>query len=229
LRVSAPLVGLIFDVDGVIADTESVNAEASITMLRDCFGIQGVTREDFEEGIGRGAEAYVQAAARRHGRVLSADELKTATRVRQENFLSILRERPLPPFPGVLDLIHAALEQPGRFCAAIATSSTREKSMAVLRAAGVPVERLAYVCGDDVEKKKPAPSLFLEAARRMSVPPERCVVFEDAPDGIQAAKAAGAKCIAVTNSFPRERLAAADLVVNSLADVSVETLEHWFP
>ena len=219
------LLGIIFDVDGVIADTEAVNAEASIRMFSDCFGINGVTREDFDEGIGRGAAAYVQAAARRHGRELTEAEIQTATRVRQDYFLAILRDRPLPPFPGVRELVDSALARPDRFRLAIATSGARVKSMAVLRATRVPVERMAYVCGEDVTQRKPHPELFLIAARRLSLPPRSCVVIEDAENGIEAARAAEAKCIAVTHSFPAERLSGADLVVDSLEEVSLETIE----
>ena len=228
----ARMCGIIFDVDGVIADTEAVNAEASIKMFRELFNLPNVRRGDFAEGVGRGAEAYVQAAARRHGRELTPEEINEATRIRQENFLAILRERPLPPFPGVMDLIAGALEASRdgsshrAFRLAIATSSTREKSMAVLKAAGIPVDRMAYVCGDDVTRKKPDPELFVTAAERLGLPPEACVVVEDAPDGVEAARAAGMKCIAVTNSFAREMLSRADLVVASLTEVSLERIER---
>jgi len=216
--------GIIFDVDGVIADTEAVNAEASIAMFAERFGIVGVRREDFEAGIGRGAAAYVQAAARRHGRELTAAEIEDATRIRQEKFIAILRAQPLPPFPGVMKLIEAALAQPDRFALAIATSGTREKSLAVLAAVGIPLERMAYVNGDDVARKKPDPQVFQLAIKKLGLPPDLCVVIEDATNGIEAARAAGARCIAVTNSFPRARLSGADLVVDSLEEVTLETV-----
>jgi len=216
--------GIIFDVDGVIADTEAVNAEASIAMFAQRFGIVGVRCEDFEAGIGRGAAAYVQAAARRHGRELTAAEIEDATRIRQEKFIAILRAQPLPPFPGVMKLIEAALAQPDRFALAIATSGTREKSLAVLAAVGIPLERMAYVNGDDVARKKPDPQVFQLAIKKLGLPPDLCVVIEDATNGIEAARAAGARCIAVTNSFPRARLSGADLVVDSLEEVTLETV-----
>ena len=220
--------GIIFDVDGVIADTEGVNAEASIKMFRGHFGLHNVQRSDFDEGIGKGAAAYVLAAARRHNRELTPQEVETATRIRQENILEILRRRPLPPLPGVTELMGAALACPDRFSVAIATSSAREISTAVLMAAGVPISRLVYVNGDEVTHKKPDPQLFLLAAKRMGLPEEVCVVVEDAPNGLQAARAAGMRCIAVTNSFPREKLLDADLVVGSLADVSLKTVLRLF-
>jgi len=95
--------GLIFDVDGVIADTEAVNAAASIRMFADLFGLQDVKRADFEKGLGRGAEAYVRAAAEEHGFAMTAEQVAQATKVRQEYFLKVLKNNPLPAFPGVLE------------------------------------------------------------------------------------------------------------------------------
>lgn len=215
--------GLIFDVDGVIADTEAVNAEASIQVFRDLFGVSGVARRDFEAGLGRGAEEYVRAAARVHGLELSPDQVARATRARQDNFLALLKARPVPPFPGVLELMDAALAR-SDFRVAIATSSTREKSEAVLRSARVPFDRMAYVTGNDVTHKKPHPELFLAAASRIGVAPSSCVVVEDAPNGVESAHSAGARCIAVTNTVPSGKLKAADVVVKSLEEVSVDTI-----
>ncbi|WP_372806336.1 HAD family hydrolase [Pontiella sp.] len=217
--------GLIFDVDGVIADTERVNAEASIQVFADLFGADGVVRADFAAGLGRGAAEYVRAAARVHGIELSDEQVEAATAARQEYFLSMLAAEPLPAFPGVLALMEAA-----RACAAfrvgIATSSTREKSEAVLKSACVPYDQMVYVTGSDVKNKKPDPELFLTAAARLGLDPARCVVIEDAPDGVAAAKAAGCRCVAVTNSTTEENLAAADSVVRSLEEVTVSMIEN---
>ena len=217
--------GLIFDVDGVIADTEAVNATASIQVFAEVLGIHGVRREDFDEGIGRGAEEYVRAAARVHGRQLTTDEVATATAARQETFLRLLAESPLPPFPGVLELIEASLARED-MRVAIATSSTRAKSEAVLRSAGIPYTQMVYVTGSDVAHKKPHPELFLTAAARIGLAPQACVVVEDAPNGVQAARAAGCRCIAVTNTCSRERLAeeSPDMIVDSLSGVTPETV-----
>ena len=215
--------GLVFDVDGVIADTEAVNARASIKAFAEVLGVEGVRRRDFEAGLGRGAEEYVRAAARVHGLDLSDTQVAAVTLARQKNFLTILMQQRLPAFPGVSELMTAALEH-SEFRVAIATSSTREKSEAALQAAGIPYPRMAYITGSDVRHKKPHPELFLTAAKAMGVSPSACVVIEDAPDGVAAAKAADAKCIAVTNSTTAEKLAQADLVVASLAEIDIGTV-----
>ena len=220
----AELYGLIFDVDGVIADTEAVNARASIKVFADLFGVEGVVREDFEAGLGRGAEEYVKAAVRVHDLDLTDDQVKEATQIRQEYFLKILSDESLPAFPGVLDLMEKAMQRDD-FRVAIATSGTLEKSRAVLNAAGVPYQKMVYINGNDVTHKKPDPELFLLAAERMGIDPSHCVVIEDAPNGIQAAKAADAKCIAVTNSADADKLQQADLICDSLEQIDIETIQ----
>jgi len=215
--------GLIFDVDGVIADTEAVNARASIRAFEDLFGIKGVKREDFEAGLGRGAEEYVKAAAGIHGLELTEEQVSKATQLRQEYFLNILSEEPLPPFPGVLELMGKAMQSQD-FRVAVATSGTLEKSRVVLKSAKIPFERMVYITGSDVKNKKPNPELFLLAAERIGIDPANCVVIEDAPNGVQAAKAAGAKCIAVTNSTNATNLSQADLVCDSLEQIDLQTI-----
>ncbi|MCL5279683.1 MAG: HAD family phosphatase [Planctomycetes bacterium] len=215
--------GLIFDVDGVIANTEPLNARVTIRVLKDMFGLVGVTDRDFEAGIGRGAEAYVKAGARAHGVELTDGQAQVAAQVRERYLIEALHQEPLPAFPGVLKLIQAGLDDPN-FRLAIATSASRELSQAILESAGVPYQRMAYVSGSEVKKKKPDPGLFLTAAKRMSLPPGRCVVFEDAPSGVEAAGAAGSRCIAVTNSVPARELFGADVVCDSLERIDLAAL-----
>jgi len=215
--------GLIFDVDGVIADTEAVNAQATIRVFAELFGLNGVARKDFEAGLGRGAEEYVRAAAKVHGKELTDEQVERAMQLRQEYFLEILSDKPLPAFAGVTELMDQAIDRED-FRLAIATSGTAEKSQAVLKAAKIPFEKMVYVNGSNVKNKKPAPDLFLVAAERMNIEPSNCVVIEDAPNGIQAAKTTGAKCIAVTNSTGPENLCHADLVCDSLEQVDINTI-----
>jgi len=217
------LYGLIFDVDGVIADTEAVNAQVTARVFAELFGIENVVRADFDAGIGRGAAEYVKAGARAHGVEPTDDQVREATNLRQEYFLNVLNQAPLPPFPGVLELMAEALDSPD-FKTAIATSGTLIKSRAVLNAAKVPYEQMVYINGNDVTHQKPDPQLFLLAAQAMKIPPPDCVVIEDAPNGVQAAKAAGAKCIAVTNTTTAENLAQADLICKTLEEINLNTI-----
>jgi len=216
--------GLIFDVDGVIADTEPINAKVTIRVFEDMFGLKGVKPEDFAEGIGKGAEKYVKAAADVHGLHLTEHQIKEAAQLREQYLIKAMREDPLPAFPGVLELINAALQRRD-FRLAIATSASLGLSRAILESAKVPYPKMVYVTGSEITRKKPDPELFLVAASRMGILPTNCVVFEDAPSGVQAAKAAGAKCIAVTNSTAAANLSKADLICDSLEQIDLATIQ----
>jgi len=215
--------GLIFDVDGVIADTEPVNARVTIRVLKDMFGLSGVKPEDFDAGIGKGAEKYVQAGADAHGLTLTEEQVNSAADLREQYLIKAIQQEPLPAFPGVLELINDALLRRD-FRLAIATSASLDLSRAILESAKVPYQKMVYVTGSEIKSKKPDPELFLVAASRMGIIPAHCVVIEDAPSGVQAAKAAGAKCIAVTNSTTAAKLAEADIVCDSLIQVNIETI-----
>jgi len=219
------LYGLIFDVDGVIADTEPVNAKVTIKVFEDMFSLKGVKPNDFAEGIGKGAEKYVKAAADVHGLHLTEQQIKEAAQLREQYLIKAMREEPLPAFPGVLELINQAL-QSRDFRLAIATSASLELSRAILESAKVPYKKMVYVTGSEITRKKPDPELFLVAASRMEILPRNCVVFEDAPSGVQAAKAAGAKCIAVTNSATAANLSEADLICDSLEKIDLDTIRN---
>jgi HAD superfamily hydrolase (TIGR01509 family) len=217
------LYGLIFDVDGVIADTEAVNAKVTARAFEELFGLKGMRDEDFIAGIGRGDEEYVRAGARTRGLELSDEQAKAGTRLREKYFMETLANEPLPTFAGVLELISAALAS-GDFRLAIATSGSFEKSRAIVKSVKAPYEKMAHISGNDVKRRKPAPDLFLLAAERLGIEPGRCVVIEDAPDGVRAAKAAGAKCIAVTNTTTAEKLSEADFICDSLEQINLQAI-----
>lgn len=216
--------GLIFDVDGVIADTEPVNARVTIRVLKDMFDLSGVRPEDFDAGIGKGAEKYVQAGADAHGLTLTNEQVKAAAKLREKYLIETISVEPLPAFPGVLELINGALQRQD-FRLAIATSASLDLSRAILESAKVPYHKMTYVTGSEITSKKPDPELFLVAASRMCIDPAHCVIIEDAPSGVQAAKAAGAKCIAVTNSTNAKNLRQADLVCDSIEKIDLKTIQ----
>jgi len=216
--------GLIFDVDGLVADTEPINAKVTIRVLDEMFGLKGVKYEDFAAGYGKGAEAYVKAGARVHGLELTDEQAHAAAERRERYLVESVRAEGLPAFPGVLKLIQDALKSKA-FRLAIATSATQELSEAILAAVKVPYRKMVYVSGSDVTRKKPDPQIFQIAIQRLGIEAARCVVFEDAPSGVQAAKSAGAKCIAVTNTVPVGDLAGADVICDSMEKVNLEMIQ----
>lgn len=220
------LYGLIFDVDGVIADTESLSATVTAGVLLELFDIQGVTYDDFNAGRGRGAEAYLKAAAGKHGVLLDSEQIHRAEETREKRMIDFIQQNALPPYPGVIELMHAGLQDP-RMRIAIATSSTRKKSQMVLTSTGVPYQKMIYITGSDVCNKKPHPELFLTAASRLNIAPKRCLVIEDAPSGIEAAIHAGCTCLAVTNSFHSDALSKAHHIVDTIEGISIADVIEW--
>jgi HAD superfamily hydrolase (TIGR01509 family) len=212
---------MIFDVDGVIADTEALNARASVLMFRQLYGVE-VQAEDFQPFVGTGDERYVQGVAEKYGVQIDTGK---AVEQRRANFFALLENEPLPAMPGVRELVLAARESP-LWRVAIATSGNKDKQFPVITGTGLKLEWFdAVITGEDVTRKKPDPEIYLVTAKRLQIPAQRCVVFEDAPAGVAAAKAAGMACVAVTSSVPADQLTAADRVVESLAEVDLGELE----
>lgn len=211
---------LIFDVDGVLADSEATIARATGDMLREFYGIE-VTPDDFRPYIGTGAVTYTVEPARAKG--VEIDDLDRALARRTELFTRLLETEDIT-LPGAVALVEAAAADP-EWKLAIATSSPADKSRTTVEAARIPVEVFAaYINGDMVTHKKPHPEIYEVAARAVGIAPRDCVVVEDSIAGVQAAIRAGMKCVAVTNSFSRAELGAADLIVDSLEELTLDTL-----
>lgn len=129
----------------------------------------------------------------------------------------------LKAFPGAVDLVRACRND--GFKIAVASSADFVKIEANLNSIGLPAPFWnAVVSAEDARNKKPAPDIFLAAAAKMRLAPEQCVVIEDAVNGVQAAKAAGMRCVAVAQTFPRDALHAADVVKPSIEMVTMADL-----
>jgi beta-phosphoglucomutase len=191
---------VLFDMDGVLVDSEPVINAAAITGLAE-YGVISKP-EDFHPFVGAGEDRYIGGVAELYG---VPYKLEMKTRV-YEIYLELVPER-IKVFEGVKELL-SSLQTAGHKMA-LASSADRIKIDANLKAADIsPDYFAAIISGDDVERKKPAPDIYLQAAERISAVPEHCVVIEDALNGIMAAKGAGMKCIAVASSFSAEQLQA---------------------
>lgn len=107
---------------------------------------------------------------------------------------------------------------------ALATSSRRAKMEMVMEKLNLLIYFDAVVTGGDVKNGKPAPDIFIKAAEKLGVPPQDCIVFEDASNGVKAAKNAFMKCVAVASTQAPESLTDADLIVDSFKDMSLENI-----
>lgn len=208
---------VIFDMDGVLADSEPLICAAACEMFRE-RGVR-VQPDDFLPFVGAGENRYIGGVAEKYGVALDIAQAKART---YELYLSMVPER-LAVFPGAVRLVDAC--RAAGFRCAVASSADRIKVDANLRKIGLPPESWhAVITAEDVERRKPDPAIFLAAADRIGVPPDECTVVEDAVNGIAAAKAAGMRCVAVASTFPRERLGQADLVRAAIALVTLDDL-----
>lgn len=131
---------------------------------------------------------------------------------KEEIYREWIRRDGIPAIPGVREFVAAARAQ-GIRCA-VGSSAPRENVDLCLQVLRLEDAFGATVSGADVSRGKPAPDIFLEAAARLGVPPSDCLVFEDAPAGLQAAHAAGMKAIALLTSHTRAEMAEADAFEN---------------
>jgi HAD superfamily hydrolase (TIGR01509 family) len=205
--------GIILDMDGVLCDSEDIMAESAARMFRETYGI-GVHPREFAPYRGMGENAYLGNVARQHHIAWNLERDKARA---YAIFLAAIRGR-LRPLPGARDFVDRARQLGCRL--AIATSADRVKLDGILPEIGLP-HRLfdAIVTGSEVEHKKPDPEIFLRAAAKLGLPATQCLVVEDARSGVQAAKAAGCRCLALTTSLEETalRAAGADWVAPNLA------------
>jgi len=220
------LYGLIFDMDGVLADTERLSEQASIRVFREMYNTE-VKAEDFHPFIGTGAYRYVEGVAEQYGVTIDSE---AAVEARFQFFLELLEEGAEDiSFPGAHALIQEALAHP-EWTLALATSSPAKTANATLRAARIdPAVFAVRMNGDLVTHKKPHPEIYLTTMEKLGLSPTQCVVVEDAITGITAAKAAGCPCLAVMHSFAAEHLGAADKIVPSLQEVTLEVVASLLP
>jgi len=210
-----PLRGVIFDMDGVLCDSEPLICAAAREMFRRRHGVE-VLPEDFLPFVGAGENRYLGGVAEKHGVRLDLEADKALT---YEIYLELIRGH-LEPLPGVRRFVERCRRAGLKL--AVATSTDRVKMEGSLREIGLPAATFdATVNGLDIERKKPHPDIFLLAARLLGEPPQRCLVVEDAPNGVAAAKAAGSPCLGLTTSFDAETLrqAGADWIAPDLSAV----------
>ena len=217
------VIAVIWDLDGVIADTGPFHLSAW-QQLAEEMGEMGLhfTAEDFRQVFGLTNSDCIRMVL---APGISADEVEALAQRKEEIFRAQVKGN-IKPLPGVLPLLRS-LKQNG-FRLALASSTTPENIQMLLSFLGIEQLFECLVSVHDVSRGKPDPEGFLLAAKRLGVEPRSCVIIEDAIDGVTAAKAAGMKCVAVANTHPRERLAAADLAVDSLEAVDSRDIQALF-
>jgi len=219
------LQAIVLDFDGVIADTEPLHFEACRDVLAP-FGVTLTAEEYAEHYIGVADRKALVDMGRAHGLEINSPLLDDLI-ARKAEVLRRDLSSTRPMYPGVATLLKTwAAEVP----LAIASGALRGEIELVLAVAGITDAVRVIVSANDVRRSKPAPDPYLKALALLAphvdgLVPARCVAVEDSRWGIQAARAAGMRTVAVTTSFPRSELGDADLVVDALPILTLDILD----
>jgi len=213
---------VLFDMDGVLCNSEEASRQAAVDVFAE-MGIE-VTTEDFIPFMGTGEANFLGGVAR----VKSVKDFDPVAA--KKRFFEIYLKKYARPnsglgYPGSLELILQCKNKGLKV--AVASSADRIKVNANLAAAGLHQSNFdAIVSADLFENLKPAPDIFLAAAKTLNIPPNECIVVEDALAGVQAANAANMRCIAVTTTLSEEKLlqAGPSLIRKDIGNISLSDI-----
>ncbi len=209
---------VIWDMDGVIADTGSYHLKGWQIVFRRREA--NYTEEDFRRNTGKRSDIIVREVL---GEKIPQNEITEIIQEKDETFRQLMGQN-IKLFPGVLKLI-TSLKEHG-FKIAIASSAPMENIQLITQSLKIHNRFDAIISGWEVTKGKPDPQTFLLAAEKLGVEAEDCIVIEDAISGVTASKRADMRCIAVTNTTSREELREADLIIDTLEEITVDDLER---
>ena len=206
-----PFQAIIFDMDGVIVDSEPLHERAFREVFEE-IGYGGNHGIDFSAYYGQSDLIVWRDFIARHRPSQSLDELLA----RKEGKFAALLRREEPIYAGLPELLEKVA---ARYRLALASGSRHPTINAVLAMRGLRRFFRVVVSSEDVAHGKPAPDIFLRAAELLEVAPDECCVIEDSASGVEAALAAGMTVIAITNSLPAEKLSRATSVVETYAEI----------
>jgi beta-phosphoglucomutase family hydrolase len=209
---------VIWDMDGVIADTGPYHLKA----WQETFSKRGIefTENDFRHSFGMRNDAIIPVIL---GKEIMREEIDRISYEKEAVFRRLIGGD-IKPLPGVIALMKSLAE--AGFKMALASSTPRENIRLVTGSLGIEKYLESIAGAEDVQRGKPDPQVFLLAAEGLGVKLENCIVIEDAVAGVTAARRAGMRCLAVTTTHPRGSLREADLIVDSLEEVSVDDIER---
>jgi beta-phosphoglucomutase len=215
-EMTQPVGAALWDMDGTLLDS----AEHHWLAWQATLAAEGrsITYEEFLRSFGQRNDVVLRGF---FGPDLADSEVERIASEKEARYRELVRRRGVILLPGVAHWLARLCEEGWR--QAVASSAPRANVETVLDALGVRQYFAASVSGEDVRHGKPAPDIFLAAAARLEVAPARCVVVEDAPAGVEAARRAGMHVIAVRSSHSS---LAADLVVDTLEELPMDAFER---
>lgn len=210
---------VIFDMDGVIIDSEIVHYHMTRKYTEE-LGIQ-VTEEELNTFAGLANKEIFTYLKSKHGLKQTVDEMKLGYEKRYMDYLQSDKDQ--KPINGV-DLLIKDIYKRG-FLIALASSACIENITAVLDKFNLQKYFNVTVSGCDFERSKPSPDIYLHTAKLLKVDPSECVVIEDSTNGIKAAKAAGMTCIAFRNpNSGNQNHSLADIIIDSFSEIDLSKM-----
>jgi beta-phosphoglucomutase len=208
---------IIFDMDGVLADTGPIHFNSWAKMAKEQAKMD-FSREFFEETFG---QQSIPITRKLVGPEIDQALVVEWANLKEQYYREMVKDK-LEPLPGAIDLIKN-LKVMG-FKLAVGSSGPKENVELLLTTLKIKPYFDVIITAEDVKIGKPAPDVFLIIAKRLNINPEYCLVIEDAPVGIKAAKEANMCSIALTTTHTKDELFDADFIANDLSEVKVEEI-----
>lgn len=211
-------IGVIFDMDGVLVDSGAAHAASWRALTREAGA--NISDDEFGRHFGKASRDIIRAV---FGAELSNADVAAKDARKEALYRDIIHDN-IPAMPGAAAAVQRLAE--AAFALAVGTSGPKENVDLVLDGMAVRPFISAIVTGFDVTRGKPAPDVFLLAAERLGIAPRSCMVIEDAPVGLQAARTAGMVAVGLAGTHPADRLTDADHVITTLDTLTPEWVKE---
>ena len=223
------LKAIIFDFDGIIADTEPTHLEAFKRVLDD-IDISLSDKAYYENYLAFDDKTLFSEILKYNERKPDHTLIKTLISKKNTLITRLFNEH-VVPFPGLLNYLENIKD---KYMLAIGSGSLRSEIILVLKKLGIENKFCTLTASEDIVNCKPDPEVFLTSLKSLNqmnnsnISPEECLVIEDSIHGIEAAKLANMKCMSITNTYSAELLKEADIVVSSFEEVDMNKVEEIF-
>jgi len=206
--------------DGVLADTGEIHFESWVKMASE-INVE-FTKKFFNETFGQQSPTITRKLV---GDKFDEKKIMELANRKEKYYRDLVKDK-LKPLPGVLDLLTELKKY--NFKLAVGSSGPPENVDLLLKTLKIKDLFDVIITSADVNKSKPHPDVFLKVSEKLNISPDKCIVIEDAPVGIEAARRAGMRSIALTTTHDYKELIDADLVVNDLSYISIDDIITLF-
>jgi beta-phosphoglucomutase len=203
--------------DGVLSATGEIHFQSWAKMAREDAKVK-FTREFFEETFGQQSIPITRELV---GNEIDQDLVEKWADLKEQYYREMVKDK-LEPLSGAIELINSLKKN--KFKLAVGSSGPLENVELLLSSLNIKQFFDVIITAEDVKNGKPSPDVFLICAERLGINPENCVVIEDAPVGIEAARRAGMNSIALTTTHPKFELNQADLVTKDLSYIRIDDI-----